>query len=174
MSNFHQYSLKLFFVLLSFLFNRNDVTAQHTDSTKISPALQQKWLEQTASRMIDFIPESSTALINPVINDFEEFYMVSFRLIDSGWIKLKNDQWIFLISSSAHSSSEVGDITIAMDNKKHFYTNNGHVCGGIVHFQCRKKIKLKSPSDFFNNFLSDTDGKPWKSLILKNARDGDL
>ena len=58
-------------------------------------------------------------------------------------------------------------ITLAMDDKKHFYINKSHVCGGIVHFQCRKRIILKSPNDFFNNFESDTYNIPWAPVNIK-------
>lgn len=167
MTNYRRQYLTIILILASLFINNNYVTAQHTDATKFCPSLQQKWLEQTASQMIGFIPDTATVLIKPVINAFDDFYMVSYRLKDSGLIKLENARWIFLISSSAHTHPEVGDITIAMDDKKHFYTNKSHVCGEFVHFQCRKKIILKSPKDFFNNFEGDTDNMPWVPFTIK-------
>ncbi|HOY32074.1 MAG TPA: hypothetical protein PKW80_09365 [Bacteroidales bacterium] len=167
MSNYHRLFLIFIYLLASLFIKFNEVTAQHTDTAKFSPAIQQKWLEQTASRMIDFIPDTLSGLLKPVTNVFEDYFMFSFRLKDSGWIKLENARWICLISSSAHSNPEVGDITIAMDDKKHFYTNKSHVCGGVVHFQCRKRIILKSPEDFFNNFEGDTDNMPWEYVTIK-------
>jgi len=143
------------------------VSAQHTDEAKFSAKEQQKWLKKSASEMARFIPDSSPGPIIPHITETDDFYQITYRLEGKGWINFANGAWIYMISSSAHTNPEVGDITLAMDDKKHFYINKSHVCGGIVHFQCRKRIILKSPNDFFNNFESDTDNIPWAPVNIK-------
>ncbi len=142
-------------------------SAQHTDGSKLNIAEQQKWLEKTASGMAQFIPDSSAGPIIPHITETDDFYQITYRLEGKGWIKLASGKWIYMISSSAHANPEVGDITLAMDNKKNFYTNKSHVCGGLIHYQCLKKIKIKSPADFFKNFEGDTDNIPWEPANIK-------
>lgn len=143
------------------------VSAQHTDAAKLNPAEQQKWVKKTASEMVQFNPDSSALLIVPHITETDDYYQITYRLDGKGWINFASGEWIYMISSSAHANPEVGDITLAMDNKKNFYTNNSHVCGGIIHFQCLKKFEIKSPADFFKNFEGDTDNIPWAPVKIK-------
>lgn len=138
------------------------VSAQHTDDDKFSASEQQKWLKNAASEMARFIPDISAGPIIPHISETDNFYQITYRLDGKGWVKFAGGKWIYMISSSAHANPEVGDITLAMDNNKKFYTNKSHVCGGIIHYQCLKKIKIKSPADFFKNFEGDTDNIPWE------------
>ncbi|HNW90534.1 MAG TPA: hypothetical protein PKN48_12790 [Bacteroidales bacterium] len=143
------------------------VSAQHTDAAKLNAAEQQKWLKKTASEMVQFHPDSSALPLIPRITETDDYYQITYRLTGKGWIKLANGEWIYMISSSAHTNPEVGDITLGMDDKKNFYTNKSHVCGGIVHFQCLKKSEIKAPADFFKNFEGDTDNVPWAPVNIK-------
>jgi len=51
-----------------------------------------------------------------------------------------------------------------MDNRKNLYYNEGHVCGGIIHFETTRLKELKTSKEFFTNFVSDTDGMIWKRI----------
>jgi hypothetical protein len=42
--------------------------------------------------------------------------------------------------------------------------NEGHVCGGIIHFETGKIRELKTSREFFKHFVSDTDGAGWKRI----------
>jgi hypothetical protein len=56
------------------------------------------------------------------------------------------------------------DLTLAIDNHGKIYLNEGHICGGIIHFIINDKIAVKAASDFIQHFISDTDDRGWKSL----------
>jgi hypothetical protein len=58
----------------------------------------------------------------------------------------------------------VGDLTLAIDNHGKIYLNEGHICGGIIHFIINDKIAVKAASDFIQHFISDTDDQYWRRL----------
>ncbi|MCK9613173.1 MAG: hypothetical protein PHR81_10350 [Bacteroidales bacterium] len=117
--------------------------------------------------MKKFIPDNTTKIILPEIDEYEEYFRISYRLNTKGCINFGDNSWIFMESNSSHINTSFGDNTLAMDNQKINFTNKGHVCGGIIYFQCLKKKEIKNTADFFTNFTSDIDSVRWKAVKIK-------
>jgi hypothetical protein len=91
------------------------------------------------------------------------------------YIKLSNDKPYKLVFSdgsflvftchSVYDSPEIGDITIAVNEKNIVYKNEGHICGGMISFVTFQNKEVTTSHDFIRNFKSDTDFKSW--IILK-------
>jgi hypothetical protein len=154
------------FILLVSLMN---LTAQVTDGSKNIPVQREKWIEESVSELGKFIPDSSVKLIAPYLIDQEDAKKLYFKVNKEGMIKLENGDWIYIITHSGHENEEIGDLCLAIDNKKDVYINESHVCGGVIRFESSGLTELKSTDDFFLNFESDTDSKRWDKLLsLKN------
>jgi hypothetical protein len=95
---------------------------------------------------------------------YEDWQKLSCRVTKQGIIKLSNGIWIFIKTNSSHENEEIGDVSMAIDNKQNVFKNDGHVCGGIIHFQTSLLKELKSTSDFFKYFVSDTDSAAWVKI----------
>jgi hypothetical protein len=66
-----------------------------------------------------------------------------------------------MMSTSAHQTKDIGDITIALNEKGEVYINQGHICGGIIHFKTHKRGLTKTSSSFLKHYNSDTDDESW-------------
>ena len=152
----------LFIPALMIFVNMFTVSGQHADTSQVIPGVREQWLERTRQEMVNFHSDTCRKTIEPEITDLgEEYYSCSYRLQGPGMIRISAEEWIYLVASSAHDNPEVGDITLGMDQKKRFYINEGHVCGGIIHFQSLERIELKTSKQFFKHFVSDTDSAGW-------------
>ena len=94
----------------------------------------------------------------------------SVRVKKEGWIDLPGENWIYIVTASAHDSPEIGDLSLAIDNHQSIYLNNGHVCGGIINFESRQLRELKTSQDFFRYFVSDTDYEAWERVSRKSTQ----
>jgi len=142
------------------------VYAQHHCKANIDSVKQHEWIKQTASTMYNLKP-GDFPKIEPGIQESGDFYMISYKLKSQGSIRLSSGAYIFLMSNSSHENPVVGYITVAIDNKNNIFVNYGHVCGGIINFECNKKILLKSSTDFFDNFTDDTGGTKWVQFNME-------
>ena len=138
---------------------------QCTDQTLVKPEKRQEWINQMKKEIVKLNPDTVHHILEASIVDLgAEYYTFSYRLKTTGLIQISPNEWIYLTSSSSHNNPEVGDITIAIDQDRQFYINEGHVCGGIVHFRTETKIDLKTSKQFFEYFRSDIDSIPWSAI----------
>ncbi|MBW6491944.1 MAG: hypothetical protein K0B15_12205 [Lentimicrobium sp.] len=154
----------LLFVFLSIILPISAIYAGNAYSSRINEKASKKWLSETIREIKNFGPEKCFNKLEPTITEVEGFYQQSYRLNESGCIFFENGDWIYLVSNSSHNNSGVGDITLAMDNHNRFFKNEGHVCGGIIHFMTNQRTEIKSARQFFELFVSDTDSKAWQKL----------
>lgn len=102
-------------------------------------------------------------------------YIAEEFLYYKKYVKLSKDKSYKLVFSdgsflvfkchSVYDSAEIGDITVAINEKNIAYKNDGHVCGGIIHFVELQNKAVHTSHDFIRNFKSDTDFKSW--IIIK-------
>jgi len=149
-------------VLLMTLTFEPEATSQMIDDSVAIEDAKLQWIEQTAASMASMRPEMCTNVIEPSIRKLGDYYRLSYRLKGSGCIRFDNGDWIFLVSNSEHFDKEVGDVTLAIDNSKRIFINDGHVCGGIVNFIVDGKTALDSAEAFFQHTVSDTDDIKWQ------------
>ena len=139
------------------------VYGQHSDPSTIDLEKRALWIDQAMMEMLKINPDTVSNILEPEITDLgEAYYSLSYRLKKPGIIRFSKKDWIYLMPSSSHDDPEVGDITLAMNKKKKFFINEGHICGGIIHFMTTSRITASSSDQFFENFVSDTDSMPWK------------
>jgi hypothetical protein len=135
---------------------------QHNDQNRIDAEKRAASIEQMILDLKKISPDETTeSLIFKEIK-LENGSKYSIRLIEKGFLRLSNTDWIYFLSSSSHKNPEVGDITLAIDSKGIIFQNNGHVCGGIIHFETYKTGIPESSDAFFEYYESDTDGIRWE------------
>jgi hypothetical protein len=154
----------LSFMLLLVVFFTS--SAQEPENTKVSPEKRDKWIKETATEMRNFKPDSSIKVVTPSILDLGDRKKLAYKVNKSGIINLINDDWIYIITHSSHQDEEIGDVSLAVDNKRHIYINEDHVCGGVIRFETDQITELNKSSDFFKYFVSDTALKGWDKFVF--------
>jgi hypothetical protein len=142
----------------SFLKNHYEL---HGKKAVVDQEKRTEWISKAVDILkhkndIDFPQLSMNELIH------EDFYQASYRLIEKGIINFNDGSYVKLMSTSAHAISEIGDITLAVDEQGSVYINQGHICGRIIHFNTHQKGLALSAETFLKNFTSDTDDEPWQ------------
>ena len=157
--------LKNIGLLLVMMFPLFTITvAQHSGESKISVKKRDAWIRETTIELRQFSPDSLTPRIMLDFASYENWQKLSCRVTKNGIIKLNNGDWIYIRTNSSHENEEIGDISMAIDNNKDVFKNEGHVCGGIINFETNLFSELKTTSDFFKYFVSDTDSATWEKI----------
>ena len=152
-----------FMLLLVVIFRSN---AQESENSNISPEKRNKWIKETAKELKNFKPDTSVKVILPYILDAGETKKLAYKVNKSGIINLNNGDWVYIITHSSHQDEEIGDVSLAVDNKRHIFINEDHVCGGVIRFETDQITELKKSSDFFKYFVSDTASKGWDKFVF--------
>jgi hypothetical protein len=148
----------------SFLKNHYEL---HGKKGVIDEIKRNTWIKETVDSLIKKnVDDFPQLVMNELIH--EDFYKASYRLIEKGVINFKDGGYLKLMSTSAHSIAEIGDITLALNEHGEVYVNQGHICGGIIHFETHDRGKTQSALDFLNSFQSDTDDESWQSYIIES------
>ncbi len=175
-----------FLLLIGFLLQCCIVNGQETDSlntirmnelwkrnysghvsTSIDKKKQETWIKQRIKWMQDSLHIDSLEFVEPNIIDIPDLQKISYKLKDCQNIRVANAENITICVHSAHQDPDIGDVCIGMTGETIFYVNDGHVCGGLINFE---RMALTIPSDlmdFFNSFVSDTDGHTWLPISIK-------
>jgi hypothetical protein len=139
------------------------------DKGAVDSGARQEWIRQTGRNLRRITTEQCTQQVEPRVVALEDVYMVSYRLTNQeGCITFPNGDWIYMIAHSSHDDNGIGDITLAIDNRGRLFSNEGHVCGGIIHFYSESDEELTGANDFFGRFLSDCDDCKWQLLGRKS------
>jgi hypothetical protein len=142
--------------------------SQHHKQSDVNNEKRTAAIKQMVLDLTNFFPDRFTdSLIFKEVKS-ENGNKHSIRLIEKGILRLSTADWIYFLSSSSHNNPEIGDITLAIDSKGNIFQNNGHVCGGIIHFETTKNGIPTNSEAFFKFFESDTDGVKWE--IYKNQK----
>jgi hypothetical protein len=172
-------TIVLMAVILAFLYGHGlpgmthaDVGTISQENEEINPKAQKRWMKQTVRKLNRIKPDHCVKRIEPRVVDMEDLFMVSYRLENQeGCVTFPNGDWIYMIAHSSHDSKLIGDITLAIDNRGRLFMNEGHVCGGIIHFYTDSEMELNGADDFFGHFLSDCDDCRWYSLNRRLQRE---
>lgn len=157
--------MKKVVLLLVMMFPIFTVTvAQHSSNSKISVKNRETWIMETTDELRKFSPDSLTPPIILSYSAYEDWQKLFCRVTKNGIIKLNSGDWIYIRTNSSHENEEIGDISIAIDSNKDIFKNEGHVCGGIINFETNLFSELKTTSDFFKYFVSDTDSATWEKI----------
>jgi hypothetical protein len=146
------------------LFTVNPETHAHVNPSAINPGERENRIASLVENLQSIEAPHNKLSIDMKITDIEDFFQISYRLMGDGYIRFENGDWLFLRSTSSHLNEQVGDITLAIDNRGEIFINEGHVCGGIIHFITHEKKAVKAASDFIQHFMSDTDDQYWSRL----------
>jgi peptide methionine sulfoxide reductase MsrA len=108
-----------------------------------------------------------TILLQEYTSEENQYYKKYIKLSKDRASKLVFSDGSFLVFTchSVYDSPEIGDVTVAVNEKNIAYKNDGHVCGGIISFVELQNKAVHTSHDFIRNFKSDTDNKSW--IILK-------
>ena len=174
-----------FLLFASFLFCCSVVNGQETDSlttkkitdlwkrnysghlsTSIDKKKQDTWINQKKTWMLDSLEVATLEYADPNIIDIPDLQKVSYKIKTCQNLQMINKEIITICVHSAHNDPDVGDVCMGKTSKNIFFVNFGHVCGGLINFE---SFSLSLPLDsieFFNNFVSDTDGQGWVRIGL--------
>jgi hypothetical protein len=136
----------------------------------VANELRDAWTSAAIERLLAVGTDDCTNVIEPRVVELDDFFQMSFRLNqDGGCIFFPNGDWIYLVSHSWHEDARIGDLSLAIDSQKRIYYNDGHVCGGIIHFYIGFETQVNSSQDFFQLFMSDCDDCKWYLLENNNS-----
>jgi hypothetical protein len=95
----------------------------------------------------------------------EEGDVYSYRLFEgTNCVSFPNGESMYFLIHSGHEQESIGDLTLAIDIQGRLYLNEGHVCGGLIHFYSNEKGSLETVNNFIHSMKSDTDDKPFSLL----------
>jgi hypothetical protein len=136
---------------------------KHT-ALQVSIPKRNQWIKEQSAMLKKFKPTAATekAVINE--NEVTNGINLSVDINYKGYLVTKDSGWIYFITHSAHNNPKVGDITLAIDNSKNIFMNEGHVCGGYVSFRALNFKEINSVSDFFQYFNCGDKNGEWKKV----------
>ncbi|KAF0129833.1 MAG: hypothetical protein FD155_2077 [Bacteroidetes bacterium] len=138
---------------------------QHDNAHKLDYKQREIKKNEIIQTLKAFKPNDQTAVLE--LKETEIDYQTikkSIRVIGEGFLQLNEATWIYFVSFSSHKDANIGDMTLAIDNIGNMYQNDGHVCGGIIHFETFDRSAIKNPEHFFHLFKSDTDDLGWSKI----------
>jgi hypothetical protein len=138
--------------------------AQHTNESLVVHEKRNEWIQSVANDLMFIIPDSAKQITSVTARETEDEFWLTVRILKETRIDLPGGNWIYIVTNSSHDDPEIGDVSVAIDNTNNLFFNEGHVCGGIIHFETSKLKKLNTSHEFFANFVSDTDSKMWKRI----------
>lgn len=139
----------------------------HGKTNEVNIKKRDQWISETLNLMNTADSGANAEVLSMQELIHEDFYQMSFRLINNGKIIFQDGSFLHLVSTSAHASKDIGDVTLAVNEDGDVYINQGHICAGIIHFKSHKKDAAPTAGDFLKNFKSDTDDESW--LLYKVA-----
>lgn len=156
---------KTAFYLVVLLFSINiSGLSQHANHSLIDESKRKARIEEVIAELRDYSPDETTESLSFQEKIIENGHKYSVRIIEKGFVRLSNTEWVYFISESSHKNPEVGDITLAIDSHGCVFKNYGHVCGGIVHFESYTSGIPQKSHAFFENYECDTDESKWMKL----------
>jgi hypothetical protein len=133
----------------------------HGKKAVVDDKKRNEWISKTVdSLMLKNESDFPCLVINELVH--EDFYQASYRLIKKGMIKFEDGSYVKMVSTSAHATTEIGDITLAVNERGDVYVNQGHICGTIIHFNTHQKGLTRTAATFLRDFSSDTDDEQWQ------------
>jgi hypothetical protein len=97
--------------------------------------------------------------------NLEEGDLYRHRLfVGHSCVTFPNGDNLYFLVHSGHENESIGDLSLAIDQQGRLYKNEGHVCGGLIHFYTTEKGSLETADNFIHNMKSDTDDKPFSLL----------
>jgi hypothetical protein len=140
----------------------------HGDAAKVDWKKRQTWLEDKIQELRAIDRETERSLVNLNKIDTDDLYYLGYQVQGKGMITFEDGTWAYIVMNSVHQDEQVGDITIAIDHSGKYYINEGHICGGIINFVCSKRVDMKSASQFFQYFRTDTDKQVWQEINVES------
>ena len=137
------------------------VSAQH-GKTKPDPVKQAAWLRAAADSLRSAESERWQVL-SVQEQDLPEGKRLSYHLNGKGCLRVDANRFICFISTPADTDPEVGDLTLARDDRGRMALHRAHVCGGILHFVGPAGKPVRRLSDFTRWFRSDTNTLSWEA-----------
>jgi len=122
------------------------------------------WLDQTKKSLKGFKPEMAEKKQSFKFREKDGMILQSCRIVGKGLIEFESGDWVYIVLHSSHEKDSIGDVAIAVDQKGRFFKHEGHVCGGICHYEALTSKKYETSKDFFKHFKDDTEGKSWEKL----------
>jgi hypothetical protein len=137
------------------------LVGQHNDVSLINKEARKLWKDSTVVILKNFHPDKAQEPTSVEVKEFDNSRILSVRVTGNAFIPMDRGKWVYIVSVSSHDSPETGDLSLAIDHRGNIWLNEGHVCGGIIHFETNRLKSLSNSRQFFRYFVSDTDSSPW-------------
>lgn len=131
---------------------------------KFSEEKRNQWIKKKTTELIKIKPETILQKAMLQENEHTDGIILSVEINGKNILHTKDGGWIYFEAHSAHDNSKVGDITIAIDNKKRIFINEGHVCGGYIYFDAMHFKEIPSADSFFKHFNYNSENGNWKQV----------
>jgi hypothetical protein len=132
------------------------------DKQLISRRARNKWIKNKVREMKSATWDKNIALADFTTIDTDEVKLNKVRISDCNKLYFDNKDTILICIHSVHENPRIGDVSIALLNRKKVYVNFGHVCGGLIRFESFRIHNPESGLHFFSKYISDTDELKWK------------
>jgi hypothetical protein len=128
---------------------------------------QEIWINQKMLCMRDTLDVATLEYAEPNIINIPDLQKVSYKIKSCQNIQMLDSSHVSICVHSAHQDPKIGDVCIGKTSENVYFVNYGHVCGGLINFE-RMALSIPNDSlDFFNSFVSDTDGHTWIPISIK-------
>ncbi len=163
----HDGYLKLLLASVFLFGSWNLLQGQHHSHPRYDAESRMLKKNEIIQSLRSFRPNEQAVVVELTEKEIDQSVKQSVRIIGEGFLQISNTDWIYFISTSSHTDANAGDMTLAIDQSGNVYQNDGHVCGGIVHFQTFERQKPRNSDQFFQLFKSDTDDIGWNKVTFK-------
>ena len=152
----------LFFIIVLLFLGNGFALSQSHITGEYDPAKRERWIDETAHILKNFTQNDTTRISALKTREKDGKILQSYRILGQGLINFDNGDWVYILLHSSHDNDSIGDISLAVDQKGRIFKHEGHVCGGICHYEALAPEEFTSSKDFFKYFRDDTDGLPWE------------
>ncbi|MBM4163450.1 MAG: hypothetical protein FJ222_03290 [Lentisphaerae bacterium] len=129
------------------------------------PEVRDAWIQTTATELRNFVPSSGLATGRFRPTGHKGVEALCCEINGRGLLNLGTNDWVWIVSHSAHDDPNIGDVSIGVCQGGRLYKNEAHVCGKQLRLVSTNGLALPASSEqFFRLFLDEIDDKPWIPL----------
>lgn len=139
--------------------------AQHV-SGGIDESVRAAWKHDAISYLLTVTPADFSNKIEFYESNRGYDAVLAFTLNRNGCVLFGENEWVCMISHSAHDNPKVGDIVLAVDSLSAIYQIETHICGGTAFFLGFDMSAPANTAEFFAKFKGDKVGRFWEMLPL--------
>ncbi|CAN5798282.1 hypothetical protein BH23THE1_BH23THE1_36120 [soil metagenome] len=138
--------------------SHHEINDLHT----LSRRARKKWINNKVREMKSATWDKNLEFAEFISISTDDIKLNKVRISACNKLSFDNKDTILICTHSIHENPLIGDVSIALLNRKKVYVNFGHVCGGLIHFESPRIPNPENGAQFFSQYVSDTDELKWE------------